>query len=96
MANKRIRTDAPDTVSGVQRRVAQIALPESDDHGSPAFEEFSGLVMDTLAGIAEAGKEGCRAPDDPVEVAREVLRFGAVLYEDREAWITWDDSEGSR
>lgn len=89
MANKPIRTDAPDTVAGVQRRVAAIDV----NSASARFGDFDSLVLDTLAGIAEAGKEGHRAPDDPVEVAREVMRFGAKLYSDPEAWIAWEEGE---
>lgn len=88
MANKPIRTDAPDTVAGVQRRVAAINTGSAATHG-----DFDALTLDTLAGIAEAGKEGHRAPDDPVEVAREVMRFGAKLYSDPEAWIAWEEGE---
>lgn len=87
MANKPIRTDGPDTVAGVQRRVAAI----DPNSASACFGDFDGLLLDTMAGIAEAGKEGFRAPDDPVEVAREVMRFGAKLYGDPELWIAWDE-----
>ena len=85
MANKQIRAGAPDTVAGVQRRVGSIQRePEKARRAA-----FSDLILDTLVGIAEAGKDGCRAPDDPVEVAREVLRFGAELYDAPDMWITW-------
>jgi hypothetical protein len=86
MANKKIRTNAPDTVAGVQRRAAAIDLKSKAAHS-----KFDDLVLDTLVGIAEAGKKGSREPDDPIEVAREVLRFGAKLYDDPDAWITWEN-----
>jgi hypothetical protein len=89
MANKRIRTNAPDTVSGVQRRVFGITkLPKAQRD-----QAFQTLTLDTMVGIAEAGEDGCRAPDSPVEVAREVLRYGAEVYGDAEMWITWDESD---
>lgn len=88
MSNKTIRTDAPDTVVGVQRRAASI------DRASESYDsKFQDLTLDTLVGIAEAGKEGCREPDDPVEVAREVMRVGADLYDDPDAWLTFDPAQ---
>lgn len=91
MANKRIRTDAPDTVQGVQRRAASIK-PDS----ASMDEDFNSLCLDTLVGIAEKGKPGHRRPDDPVKVAREVLRVGAELYEsgldgDPSWWLTYGE-----
>ena len=88
MANKRIRTNAPDTVAGVQRRVARISKDADSFEG-----DFDALILDTLAGIADAGKDGCRAPDPPVEVAREVMRAGARFYGDPEMWLTWEEQE---
>jgi len=88
MANKRIALNAPDTVAGVQRRVARIEAGSKDARRG----SFNDLVLDTLVGIAEGQKEGCRKPDDPVEVAREVLRYGAIVYDAPGLWITWDGS----
>lgn len=89
MANKTIRRDAPDTVGGVRLRVAAIRKKKPEAR----YDSFNALVLDTLVGIAEAGKDGCRAPDDPVEVAREVLRYGGELYQDESTWVSWEALE---
>jgi hypothetical protein len=66
------------------RRRREELLAQDDATYVSGFED---LMTDTMVGIAHG------AQDDPQEMARELLRLGAVIYGSPEMWLTWPGAE---